>query len=274
MRAVTNVMGFHVIKAHAFGNDFLYLERDRSDVRDWNAVARAICDRNRGVGADGLVLFDRSGERPRFKVINADGSHAEVSGNGVRGLGAILAWEHRRAHGTVPATLSLDTDAGVNHLTILDAQDSTFTIRSAMPLPEGLREVTLDVDGERVPVVMLRVGNPQCVVFERELDDSRYRRLGPRLERHEAFPHRTNVSFARIAAPDRVEILIWERGVGPTLASGTGACGAAVAAMTFRGCPRELDVLSPGGVQHVAWTDDGLLLTGWATIVWQGEWFG
>jgi len=267
-------MGFPVIKAHAYGNDFLYLERDRSDGRDWSAIARAICDRHRGIGADGLVLFDRAGERPRFRLLNADGSPAEVSGNGVRGLAAILAWEHRRVHGTVPPSLSLDTDAGVNHLTVLDAQAATFTIRSSMPLPEDVREVTLQVDGEAVQAVTLRVGNPQCVVFESELDERRYRRLGPRLERHGAFPHRTNVSFARIAAPDRVEILIWERGVGPTLASGTGACGAAVAAMSFRGCPRDLDVLSPGGVQHVTWNPGELLLTGWATIVWQGEWFG
>jgi diaminopimelate epimerase len=265
-------MTTHVIKAHAYGNDFVYIELAPAETRDWSGVARSICDRHRGVGADGLVLFDRLGERPRMMVINADGSRAEVSGNGVRGLGAILAWDERRGHGSIPTAISIDTDAGVNHLTVLEAEGETFTIRSAMPVPAEIRPLNLDVDGEAVPAVALRVGNPQCVVFETELDESRYRRLGQRIECHEAFPNRTNVSFARVVAPNRVEILLWERGVGPTMASGTGACGAGVAAIEFRGCARELDVSSPGGVQHVSWKDGRLFLTGWAKIVWQGEW--
>jgi diaminopimelate epimerase len=123
-----------------------------------------------------------------------------------------------------------------------------------------------------VPVVVLRVGNPQCVVLEPALDEERYRRLGPRLERHPAFPAGTNVEFAVVERPDLVRILIWERGVGPTTASGTGACAAAVAAMAHGGAARAVDVLSPGGTQRVEWTSTGLVLTGWAELVWEGQW--
>ena len=118
----------------------------------------------------------------------------------------------------------------------------------------------------------LEVGNPQCVVLEPRLDDSRYRRLGPALERHSAFPARTNVEFAAVEAPDRVRILIWERGVGPTEASGTGACASAVAGAAYGGASRSVDVSSPGGTQRVEWRDDGLYLTGWAEILFSARW--
>ncbi len=123
-------------------------------------------------------------------------------------------------------------------------------------------------------MVVLRVGNPQCVRLESPLDERRVRRLGPVLERHPAFPEGTNVEFASVEAPDRVRILIWERGVGPTAASGTGACAAAVAAAAFGGASRDVQVVSPGGSQRVEWREDGLFLTGWAEVVLRGEWAG
>jgi diaminopimelate epimerase len=121
-----------------------------------------------------------------------------------------------------------------------------------------------------VTVHSLSVGNPQCIVFG-PLDDERYRRLGPALERHEAFPDRSNVEFVDVESPSRLRILIWERGVGPTAASGTGACGSAVAAMTSAGARRDVEVESPGGVQRVEWREDGVYLTGWAEIVFEGR---
>ena len=106
----------------------------------------------------------------------------------------------------------------------------------------------------------------------RQPDDARFRRLGPVLEHHPAFPDGTNVEFAQVEAPDRLGILIWERGVGPTQASGTGACAAAVAAAAFAGASRDVQVVSPGGTQRVEWRSDGLYLTGWAEITVTGEW--
>jgi diaminopimelate epimerase len=127
------------------------------------------------------------------------------------------------------------------------------------------------VGGEPVRAVILSVGNPQCILLE-PLDHTRLVTLGPALERHDAFPNRTNVAFVDVQTPQRLRILIWERGVGPTAASGTGACGSAVAAMTYGGSDRTVDVESPGGVQRVEWLEDGLYLTGWAEILFDGRW--
>jgi diaminopimelate epimerase len=140
--------------------------------------------------------------------------------------------------------------------------------------PAPPSERTLDVCGEPLRVVVLRVGNPQCVRLEETLSEDRMRRLGAELEHHPAFPEGTNVEFARVEASDSVRILIWERGVGPTLASGTGACAAAVAAAAFGGAGRDVQVTSPGGTQRVEWRQDGLHLTGWADVVLKGEWLG
>jgi diaminopimelate epimerase len=141
-----------------------------------------------------------------------------------------------------------------------------------MGLPEQLDVVDLQVAGETVRATRLRVGNPQCVVLEPALDEARYRRFGAALEHHPDFPEGTNVEFACVEHAGLVRILIWERGVGPTLASGTGACAAAVAAMAYGGADRDVTVASPGGTQRVEWRADGLYLTGWAEVVWEGRW--
>ena len=265
-------MPIDVAKAHAYGNDFLYVKVGGWDDRNWAATARELCQRQTGLGADGLIIYQTGSGNPRMRLLNADGSPSEMSGNGVRGLAALLSWRSQQQGLAGPAEWLIDTDAGTKRLTALSDDGTRFMFRAAMGQPEDVRQATLDVNGERVDVVTLRVGNPQCVVLEAALDEVRYRRLGPQLERHEAFPQRTNVSFAHTVAPDRVEILVWERGVGPTLASGTGACGAAVAAMSFGGCSREADIVAPGGAQRVVWTSDGLELTGWAEVLWTGRW--
>jgi diaminopimelate epimerase len=160
---------------------------------------------------------------------------------------------------------------------VLEFQGQTgdvLTFRAAMGTPQDLRMIELEAAGERVQAVVLSVGNPQCVLLDDPLTESRLHRLGPAIEHHWRFPDRTNVSFARVEAPNRVRILIWERGVGPTLASGTGACGAAVAAAAYGGAARDVEVISPGGSQRVEWLEDGIYLTGWATLVLDGRWLG
>jgi diaminopimelate epimerase len=122
------------------------------------------------------------------------------------------------------------------------------------------------VNGSPVSAVTLRVGNPQCVVLG-EVTEERLHTIAAALAIHPRFPEGTNVELAEVATPDRVRILIWERGVGPTEASGTGACAAAVAAMQYGGAARAVDVASPGGTQRVEWRDDGLYLTGWAEVI-------
>jgi diaminopimelate epimerase len=256
------------IKAHAYGNDFLFIARDRVGDLDVVTLARRLCDRHIGVGADGLIVYQMTPEGASMRLRNADGSRAEVSGNGVRCLAAIVAERqpHLRAHGIV-----IGTDSGEKRLTLEGQEGERLVFRAAMGQPASVRQVTLDVLDERVTVVALSVGNPQCVVFG-PLDEARFRRLGPALEHHPAFPEGTNVEFAQIEPPDHVRIRIWERGVGPTQASGTGACAAAVAATSYGGTSRDAHVISPGGSQRVEWRDDGLYLTGWAEITVAGRW--
>lgn len=172
----------------------------------------------------------------------------------------------------VPSSLVIQTDAGEKPVRVLSAEPPRYVCRTFMGHPAGVRETRIDVGGTTVDAVVLRVGNPQCVVLEPALDEERYRRLGAALEHHRSFPDGTNVEFACVEHPGLVRILIWERGVGPTLASGTGACAAAVAAMAFGGAHRDVTVASPGGAQRVEWLEDGLHLTGWAEVVWEGRW--
>ena len=255
------------IKAHAYGNDFLFVdEEDVVSADDAKGVATSICDRHSGVGADGLICYRITATGAAMKLFNADGSVAEVSGNGVRCLGAIVADDE------VGGETIIETDGGIKVLTLLEAGPLRYTFRAFMGSPAGLREIDLDVADERVRVVALSVGNPQCVVLTDRLDEARFRRLGRALATHEAFPDGTNVEFVQVERSDRAQILIWERGVGPTSASGTGACASAVAASAFGGADRSLDVVSPGGSQHVDWRGDGIYLTGWAEITVRGEW--
>jgi diaminopimelate epimerase len=260
----------NLIKAHAYGNDFLLVdEHDLPRAGDPATLARAVCDRHRGVGADGLVIFALDpaggGVRASMRLVNADGSHAEISGNGLR---CLAAW---MAHRTAARVLEIDTDAGARRLEVLERHGRRVTFRAAMGQPEDAQEERLDVGGETVTAVTLRVGNPQCVVLG-EISVERLHTLAARLAVHPRFPAGTNVELAAVEAPDRVRILIWERGVGPTEASGTGACAAAVAAMLHGGAARDVCVESPGGTQRVEWRDDGLYLTGWAEVVAEIRW--
>ena len=260
----------NLVKAHAYGNDFLIVAAaDLPGEIDRPALARRVCDRHQGIGADGLLVISRSGGRARMSLFNADGSPSELSGNGVRCVAAWLADEQAMGHG---ADLSIDTDAGPKALALLSREHTRFTFRAAMGAPEDVREVPLQVAGATVTAVTMRVGNPQCVVLG-PATDGRLRSIGAGLAAHPHFPEGTNVELAEVLAIDRVRILIWERGVGPTQSSGTGACAAAVAAVKYGGAARALEVIAPGGAQTVEWDADGLWLTGWAELVGRVDWW-
>jgi diaminopimelate epimerase len=165
----------------------------------------------------------------------------------------------------------VDTDAGRKTLELLDERDGRYTFRAAMGQPEAMAKEDIDVRGERVEAITLRVGNPQCVVIG-EVSQARLHAVGSALAVHPRFPDGTNVELATVVAPDHVRILIWERGVGPTEASGTGACAAAAATIHYAGAARDVQIESPGGTQRVEWRDDGLYLTGWAEIIAESRW--
>jgi diaminopimelate epimerase len=262
--------GIRIVKGHAYGNDFLLAPE--SDVRehDLPALARAMCHRHVGLGADGLMVYTFGPASVGMRLFNADGSPSEVSGNGIRCLAALVV---RERPGTTSVTI--DTPAGPKVLDLQEQSGATLTFRASMGMPRDIRQISLAAGGERVQAVALSVGNPQCVLLDDPLLETRLHTLGPAIEHHSLFPDRTNVSFARVEAPDRVRILIWERGVGPTQASGTGACGAAVAAASYGGAARDVTVISPGGTQRVEWREDGqIYLTGWAKLVLEGTWLG
>lgn len=258
-----------IVKAHAYGNDFLLVDAgDAPPIADHALFAREVCERRRGLGADGLILFARRGAGAAMRLVNADGSPSEISGNGVRCLGALIARADRLAPGAV---IDIETEAGVKRLELLDIAGGRWTFRASMGEPTEIARQVLDVDGQGIDAITMRVGNPQCVVLG-EVNESRLYAVASRLAVHPHFPAGTNVELASVEAPDRVRILIWERGVGPTEASGTGACAAAVAAMRYGRAARDLLVESPGGAQRVEWRDAGLFLTGWAEVVAESTW--
>jgi diaminopimelate epimerase len=255
------------VKAHAYGNDFLIVaDRAIGDVQDLSGFAKRICDRHRGVGADGLMIASSTPAGAAMRLFNADGSYSELSGNGIRCLAAWIAHER----GDADASITIDTDAGSKRLYLLRRTGRRFEFRAAMGVPEDVRQVTIDVAGQQVRAVVLRVGNPQCVVLGPVTAERLHALAGP-LAVHPLFPEGTNVELASVETPERVRVLIWERGVGPTEASGTGACAAAVAAAAFGGAGRVVEVVSPGGTQRVEWTDQEIWLTGWAEIIATGD---
>lgn len=253
-----------LIKTDAHGNDFLIVTTaDVPAGTDLPELARRVCDRASGRGADGLLVVEETPAGARMQLRNADGSYSEVSGNGVRCIGAWLAARRGSRPGD---TLQVDTDAGPKVLTLVGRDGIRVTFRASMGAPSAIRKLCLDVHGEPVDIVTLSMGNPQCVVLG-PVTDERLARLGSRLAVHPYFPEGTNVELAEPAAGGGLRILIWERGVGPTASSGTGTCAAAVAGAAFAGTPRHVDVTAPGGTQHVEWNDDGVWLTGWAEVI-------
>lgn len=262
-----------LFKAHAYGNDFLFARASEvaALLDDVPALARAVCDRHRGVGADGLGLYEMTPDGATMRLLNADGSHSEVSGNGVRCLATLVARQRELVAGDA-AVVRIQSGAGDKLLTLLAVDGERFCFRAAMGQPTDIRRVRLHVPGEEVEAVALSVGNPQCVVVGGELSMERLARFGPVLQRDPQFPEGVNFELAVVESPSRVRILIWERGVGPTHSSGTGSCASAVAAAIAGGADRDVEVVAPGGSQRVAWTAEGLFLTGDAQVVFQGTW--
>lgn len=255
-------------KAQAYGNDFLYVSR--RDVRHLalDQLAREMCDRHRGAGADGLIAYERTGGDVAMQLFNADGGRAEVSGNGVRALAALILRDE--PHPSVQ--VSIRTEGGLKILERLEHDGTRQTFRAAMGSPTDVDRRRLSVGDERLDVVVVNVGNPHCVLLGPLPARERFEHLGAGIARHPAFPRGTNVEFVHVEYPDRLRILIWERGAGPTTSSGTGSCASLVAAAAYGGADRDAQVAAPGGTQRVEWKSDGIFLTGWAEVVFEGRW--
>lgn len=265
-------------KAHGAGNDFLIV--DRNDLSGLGVpdsglpgLARKICDRRFGVGADGLEIVGPS-ELPDVvasaHLWNSDGSAAEISGNGTR---CVAAYVSQRTD--LPERFVIETGAGPREVVRTAAAHPDFAFRmtsraDACRVLDG--SLSLHVDGERFEVTSVDVGNPQCVRRVRSFDFD-WRELGRRLERHPHFAAGSNVSFVRVRArrdaSPVLEVRFWERGAGATLSSGTGALGAALAARHHGWIGASVEIETEGGTLVVDW-EDGIGLTGPAKIVAQG----
>jgi diaminopimelate epimerase len=257
------------VKAHGTGNDFVVVEDLNDRYRITPALVRAVCDRHFGVGADGLIRIARGTAAPFFMDYhNADGSVAEMCGNGVRVVGKYLG-----DRGHVGSSLDLETRAGVKHLELhADERGSIDRVTVDMGAPTVEEERSLEVDGEPVTATVLSMGNPHAVVFVDDVDKAPVTTLGPRLEAHPAFlPARTNVEFAQVVDRTTVRQRTWERGVGETLACGTGACAVAVAAQVRGLAGQRVTIELRGGRLALDWTPGGTVrMTGPAREVAHG----
>ncbi len=249
-------------KWQALGNDYLVLEGEELAAE----TARALCDRHTGVGADGVLLLGpprRRGFVAHLRIFNPDGSEAELSGNGARQAVLYL----RRRGWTESDSFSIETAAGEVRVRVTGEWTCTLDLGRARLGCEG----EVEVEGERLAFLHLAVGNPQTPIRVADPDAVDLRTVGPVVEHDPRFPNRTNVAFWRELAPDRIRARIWERGVGETLSSGTGAAGAAVAHV-LRGGDSPVTVVLDGGELVVAVGEDlHVDLTGWARPVFRGE---
>ena len=265
-------------KAHACGNDFLIVTEEAASGHDWASLTRRLCARNTGIGADGIEFFAWTGPKSgRIRLHNADGSIAEISGNGTR---CVAAWMAESLYSQPGDELHIETDAGVRvcHIDAVDAAiEFSVQVTAGMGIPTfALRTVAL-ASGVQVAGVEVSTGNPHFIILvdNRNFDVARqsWQAIGAEVCVHPDFPRHTNVEFLRILSPAEVEIRIFERGVGPTTSSGTGTSASATAAIAVHGCLSPLTVVAPGGAQSVAWDGSGheLHLTGPATLIARGE---
>jgi diaminopimelate epimerase len=266
------------VKAHGARNDFLLTWQDRlpPGISDLSSMARAICDRHSGAGGDGWILLTFAPDADAaIELWNSDGSPSEISGNGTRCAAALLVWEGRADPGFPPEgetgrDIRIRTGAGVKSLKVLERHGLEFLLEMNMGAAH-IEELHWAIAGGREATV-LNVGNPQCAVFPPDFDFD-WRAMGAELESHPRFPYRTNVSFVRVLDRHTVEARFFERGAGATMSSGTGATGAAAAAVARGLVEGPVRVLTPAGPLNFRWEGADILLAGPAEIVARGEFY-
>jgi diaminopimelate epimerase len=253
------------IKATACGNDFLIIDT-QSFTGDMHSFTRTACDRHHGIGADGVEwILPAHDADLRIKLINADGSDAEISGNGTR---CVAAWYCSQN----PATLvRIATDAGLKTCELISRNGNSFEFRAEMGEPRVDGETAVGLSYDEVKGIPVSMGNPHFVVFADDFKPQ-WKELAAEVAIHRDFPHGTNVELVRVLNQHEIDVRIWERGVGETLSSGTGSSASAIAAIQTGRVKSPVRVHTPGGTQTVEW-DAQVYLTGSATLLCQGEFF-
>jgi diaminopimelate epimerase len=281
-------------KLQATGNDFILVDA-RTVEGEWSKLARAMCDRHFGVGADGLILVQNSTVADlKMRIFNSDGSEAEVSGNGLRCFakyaiekGLIGKMSSRARQGN--RSLTTETLSGVRKVKAYMSGNKVKRVEVNMGLPQfqseqipvklkvdiiPILDYPLVIDGKKLTLSLLSMGNPHAVSFlSRPIADFPLAEMGPKVERHPMFPQRTNFGVARVLSRGKIEARVWERGVGETLACGSGACAIAVVAQLLNYVETGVDIILGGGTLTISWDRVGeVLLTGPVEEVFRGEW--
>ena len=253
------------VKASACGNDFLIIDGEHAP-SDIAALTRRICDRHDGVGADGVEwLFPANDADIHARLLNADGSEAEISGNGTRCVAAYLASENHREKVTIL------TGAGIKTCTLTTRSDTQFEFEVAMGQPQVGDELSIRIASDRVPGIPVSMGNPHFVVFVEEFVPE-WQAQAAEIGRDCAFQHGVNVEFVMVKNLHEIEAHFFERGVGETQSSGTGSCASALAAISSGKAQSPVRVHTPGGTQTVRW-DQQVYLRGNAQLICRGEFF-
>ena len=255
-------------KLHGAENDFLLTWRDAAPTENLPEVARRICMRTTGVGADGWMLVWSHEDGLRTRLFNSDGSEPEISGNGTRCAAAFAILK-----GIVqPPDVRITTAAGLKELRLISRKGLQFLFEMDMGAPQQEElHASLHLAGRDWDATILNVGNPQCAIFIDSLPKD-WTRAGQEAERHNRFPRRTNVSFVRVLDRHTIEAVFWERGAGGTRSSGTGSTGAAIAAILRGETESPVEIKTPAGSLRLRW-DDSVYLTGPAELVCEGTYF-
>lgn len=271
-------------KMHGIGNDYVYVNLFDEKVPDPVSLSIAISDRHFGVGGDGLILIGPSGEADvSMRIFNADGSEAQMCGNGIRCV-AKYAYDE----GLVTKdTIRIETRAGVKTVRLFVEGGIAVRARVDMGEPRLLRDqipmkgnagercidTALSAAGQEFRITAVSMGNPHAIIYTEDVDAVDLLKLGPAIERNEAFPERTNVHIVQIISPSEVRMRTWERGSGVTLACGTGASAVCVAGVLTDRNGRRVLIHLPGGDLEIEWAEDNhVFMTGPATKVFTGEW--
>ncbi len=273
-------MEVHFRKYHGLGNDYLVVDPNIHDVALTSEVIRLICDRNFGIGSDGILYGPfESDDGPRVRIFNPDGSEAEKSGNGLR-IFAKYLFESKYVDGK---DFSIATSGGIVHAHIVDEHANLIKIKmgkitflsTEIPVTGDQRQVIdeeLEVNGATYKVTCLSIGNPHCVIPTEDVSEAKARELGPHVENHEMFPNRINMQLLKVIDRANIEIRIWERGAGYTLASGSSSCAAAGAAHRLGLVDEKINVKMPGGELLIEIAGDRqIFMTGAVEGVFEGR---
>ena len=277
-------MKIEFTKLHGLGNDYHFIETAKYPIADPPALSREMSHRHLGAGSDGIILIEpgKNGAEFAMRIFNADGSEAETCGNGIRCF-AKYVYERKLTDKT---EFTIDTLAGPNRVKLVVDGGTVTRVRSNMGKPKFERaeipmigapgrvmEEDLDVGGTIMKVTCGNIGNPHAVFFVDDATKVPLAEIGPRVEHHPAFPQRTNVEFVTVQDRQNMVMRIWERGSGITMASGSGSCGSALAAMITDRVDRRVNVHLVYGTLTIEWAEDGFVYQeGPATEVFTGTW--